>query len=229
MTVLHAHSSVDDPVNKGRPVNDGRPPAPPTSELLIRIVEGCPEGEVSVGNLIDGLGDRAFGIILLILSLPVAIPGPPGLPVIFGTPMLVFAAQLWLGHARPWLPSFVRQRKFPRATLLSLLRRVRPALAWLERVCRPRLLGMTDRLGERWLGAFIFICAIVLINPVPIPFTHLPLGFALAILSLGYVERDGFVILGGALAALVGMVINLSLTGGLLLVGFRFLQHFFAS
>lgn len=219
MTVSHAHASID----------EDHSPAPPTSELLIRIVEGCPEGEVSVGNLIDGLGDRAFGIILLILSIPVAIPGPPGLPVVFGTPMLVFAAQLWLGHARPWLPRFVRRRTFPRASLLSLLRRVRPTLAALENVCRPRWLALTDRRGERWLGAYIFFCAIVLINPVPIPFSHLPLGFALAILSLGYVERDGYVILGGVIAALIGMVLNLSLTGGLLVLGFRFLQRLLGS
>ena len=203
----------------------GTEPLPPTSRLLIRIVERCPEGQVSVGDLIDGLGDRAFGIILLILSIPVAIPGPPGLPIIFGTPMLVFAAQLWLGHHRPWLPGFVRRREFSKLSLLSVLRRVRPALAILEKVCRPRLLGLTEPLGERWLGAFIVVSCIVLINPVPIPFSHLPLAWALAVLFLGYVERDGWVILGAILAALVGMAINLSLTGSLLLLGFEFLRH----
>lgn len=219
MTVSHADS----------PFEHGTPAAPPTSELLIRIVERCPEGPVSVGDLIDGLGDRAFGIILLILAIPVAIPGPPGLPFIFGTPMLVFAAQLWLGHDRPWLPGFVRRREFPRVSLLSLLRRVRPALAMLEKVCRPRLLALTEPRGERWLGAFIFVSGVVLINPVPIPFSHLPLGFALAVLALGYVERDGWVILAGILAALAGIAINISLTGSLFLIGFKFLRHLFAS
>jgi hypothetical protein len=214
MTVSHADSRVDD--------------APPTSELLIRIVERCPEGQVSVGNLIDELGDRAFGIILLILSIPVAIPGPPGLPVIFGTPMLVFAAQLWLGHDRPWLPGFVRRREFPRISLLSVLRRVRPTLAFLENVCRPRLLPLTEPKGERWLGAYILLSCIVLINPVPIPFSHLPLAWALTVLFLGYVERDGWVILGGIVAALAGMAINLSLTGSLLLLGLKFLRHLLA-
>lgn len=214
MTIFHAHKSFDQ-----------EPLEATTSELLIRIVESCPEGEVSIGDLIDGLGDRAFGMMLLALALPVAIPGPPGVPNIFGAPMLVFAAQLMLGHARPWLPGFIRRRRFSRNSLLSLLRRVQPALAWLERVCRPRMLVLTERRGERWLGAFIFLCSIVLMNPVPIPFSHLPLGVALAVLSLGYVERDGIVLLGGLIGAILGVVLNLSLTGSLLLLGFKFLQH----
>ena len=201
------------------------PPALPTSELLIRIVENCPEGDVSVGDLIDGLGDRAFGVILLILSLPVAIPGPPGLPIVFGTPLLIFAAQLWLGHAHPWLPRFVRRRTFPRMSLLSLLRRCRPILARMEKICRPRILAITTPTGERWLGAFIALSAAVLINPVPIPFSHLPIAIAIVIMSLGYIERDGIVILTGAVAAVAGIAFNLSLTGGLLLMGFEFLRR----
>ena len=188
-------------------------------------MERCPEGEVSIGRLIDGLGDRAFGIILLILAVPTAIPGPPGLPVAFSIPMLVFTAQLWLGHSHPWMPGFIRRRRFSRPALLSVLRRVKPVLARLEQVCNPRLLSLTSGTGERLVGAYFFICAIVLMNPVPIPFTHLPLGAALVVLSLGYVERDGYVVIAGLFGALVGMVINMSLTGGALMLGLKLLRH----
>jgi len=215
VTLSHARAPFEDDVHTELP----------TSELLIRIVENCPEGEVSVGDLVDRLGDRAFAILLLILALPVSIPGPPGIPNIFGTPMLVFSAQLWLGHQHPWLPGFIRRRRFSRDALLALLRRARPVLARLERVCRPRMLALTDRRGERWLGAFICFCAIVLMNPVPIPFSHLPLGMALAILSLGYVERDGIVLIAGMVAAVLGVILNLSLTGSFLLLGLKFLRH----
>ena len=215
MTLSHAHKSFD----------DAAAVEVTTSEILIKIVENCPEGDISIGDLVDGLGDRAFAMVLLVLALPVAIPGPPGIPNIFGAPMLVFAAQLMLGHARPWLPGFIRRRRFSRGALLSLLRRVRPALAQLEQVCRPRILVMTERRGERWLGAFIFVCSIVLMNPIPIPFSHLPLGIALAVLSLGFVERDGIVLVGGLIGAILGVALNLSLTGSLLLLGFKFVQH----
>lgn len=199
-------------------------PEKPTSDLLIEIVEACPAGEITVGALIDGLGDRAFGIVLLILTLPVAVPGPPGLPLVFGTPMLIFTAQLFTGRHRPWMPEFIRRRRFSRDHLLSLLHKVKPALARIERICRPRLLRLTTGRGERAVGVFFFLCALVVMNPIPIPFSHLPLGIALAVLALGYVERDGVVVILGLLGAIFGVALNLSLTGGLFAVAFHYLH-----
>ena len=190
------------------------PPALPTSELLIRIVENCPDGPISIGDLIDGLADRAFGILFLMLTVPTAVPGPPGMPTAFGIPLLIFTAQLALKYDRPWMPDFVRRRRFSRNALLGVLRRVRPALAWLEGICRPRMLRLTERKGECRLGVFFFLCTIVLVNPIPIPFSHLPLAMAMVVLSLGYVERDGIVIIAGIIGALIGTAINISMLGG---------------
>jgi hypothetical protein len=200
------------------------PPLLPTSELLIHLVDCGAHDAMTVGELIDGLGGRAFSIILLLLTLPIAVPGPPGLPVVFAVPLLILSAQLSLGRPTPWLPGFVRRRRFSRKALLAVLRKVKPTLARLEGICRPRLTKLSDAAGQRWIGAFFFLCALVLTNPVPIPFTHLPLALALAVLSLGFVERDGIIIIGGALAALAGIAINLSLTGGALVLGFKFLH-----
>jgi hypothetical protein len=200
------------------------PPALPTSDLLIRIVENCPDGPISIGDLIDGLGDRAFGILFLMLTLPTAVPGPPGMPTAFGIPLLIFTAQLALRYDRPWMPEFIRRRRFSRNALLGVLRRVRPALARLESICRPRMLRLTERKGECRLGAFFFLCTIVLVNPIPIPFSHLPLAIALVVLSLGYVERDGIVIVSGIAASLIGIVINISMLGGVFVLIAKFLH-----
>jgi hypothetical protein len=196
----------------------------PTSELLIHLVGQGAKDEMTVGELIDGLGGRAFSIILLLLTLPIAVPGPPGLPLVFGIPLLILTAQLWLGRPAPWLPGFVRRRRFSRGALLMVLRKVRPTLARLEAICRPRLARLSGEVGQRWIGAFFFVCSIVLTNPVPIPFSHLPLAIALMILSLGFVERDGVVMIAGAIGAIAGIAINLSLTGGVLVLGFKALH-----
>lgn len=193
----------------------------PTSELLIRIVGGYPNGKMSIGELIDGMGGRAFSIILLLLTLPIAIPGPPGLPTAFSIPLLLVTVQLWLGRPAPWLPNLIRKRRFARDALLATLRRIKPALERLESVCSPRLLKMTDRTGERWVGVFYFLCALVLCNPIPIPFSHNPLAIALTVVAFGFVERDGFVIIGGAIGCLVGIAINISLTGSALILGLK--------
>jgi len=207
------------------PPDAAAPPTPiPTSELLIRIVGGWPTAEMTVGELIDGIGGRAFSIIMLLLTVPIAIPGPPGIPTAFCIPLLIVVTQLCLGRAAPWLPGFIRKRRFSRDALLKTLTRIRPALAKLESVCRPRLLRMTDRRGERWLGVYYLICCIVLTNPIPIPFSHNPLAIALSVVALGFVERDGYVIIAGAVGAVAGIVINISLTGAAILVGLKFLH-----
>jgi hypothetical protein len=200
------------------PDKDAPEPAP-TSELLIETVARWTHDEMSVGDLIDGLGDRAFSIIFLLLVLPTAVPGPPGLPVVFGIPLLFVTAQLWLGRAQPWLPDIIRRRRFSRPGLLKMLNHARPRLARLESVCRPRLSRLSDRRGERWIGAFFCLCTLFLVNPIPVPFSHLPLAVALVILALGFVERDGVVIIVGTIAALIGIVINISLVGSAVLLG----------
>lgn len=198
------------------------PPHPiPTSELLIRIVGEWPHERLSVGELIDGMGGRAFSIIMLLLTIPIAIPGPPGLPTAFCIPLILVTGQLCIGRPGPWLPNFIRKRSVARDGLLKTIQRIRPAMAKLESVCRPRLLRMTDRDGERWLGVFYFLCTVVLCNPIPIPFSHNPLAIALSIVALGFVERDGYVIIAGAIGSLIGIAINISLTGGALLLGLK--------
>ena len=197
----------------------------PTSELLIKTVRDGATNEMSVGELIDGLGDRAFALIFLLLVLPTAVPGPPGLPVVFGIPLLFVTAQLWIGRERPWLPDALRRRRFSRPALLAMLERARPRLKRLEAVCRPRLERLSDHRGERWIGAFFCFCTLFLVNPIPVPFSHLPLAIGLVVLALGLVERDGIVIIGGLIASVVGIVINISLVSSAVVLGTR-LFHF---
>jgi hypothetical protein len=62
------------------------------------------------------------------------------------------------------------------------------------------------------------------VNPIPIPFSHLPLAVALVVLSLGYVERDGWVVIAGTVGALIGIAINVSVMGGILMLGAKLLH-----
>jgi len=210
------------------------PPSPespselPTSDLLIWIVERGAGDAISIGELIDGLGERAFGIILLILTLPTAVPGPPGIPSAFSIPILMVAAQLFLGRLHPWFPEFIRRRRVSRKALLKIFRRVRPTLKRVEAVCRPRLLVLTGVRGEKWIGAFVFLCALVLGNPIPIPFSHLPLAAALVILSLGYVERDGYIVIAGGIGSVLGVAFNISLMGGIFVLIKKMFRLFFS-
>jgi len=78
-----------------------------TSAVLRAVVEQAPGERISVGDLVDAFGDRAFGFVLILFSLPNCVPAPPGIAGIVGTPVLIFGLQMMLGHRQPWLPGFI--------------------------------------------------------------------------------------------------------------------------
>ena len=53
-----------------------------------------------VDEAIEALGDRAYGLAMLMLALPMAVPisSIPGISTVFGIPLILIAAQLMLGR-----------------------------------------------------------------------------------------------------------------------------------
>jgi len=59
-----------------------------TSALLMQLAQAEGEERISVGEIVSRLGDRAPGLLLLMLALPMCIPNVPGISTIFGLLML---------------------------------------------------------------------------------------------------------------------------------------------
>lgn len=178
------------------------------SALLLAAVRG--EGErVTVGEIVDALDTRAFGLATLLFALPSCVPMPPGVPTIVGVALLVVSLQMVLGFHELWLPRLLADRSFPRPALVGALEKVEPRLQALERVAKPRLLWMTGQIGTRLIGVVILVLAIVLILPLP-PGGNFPPALAAAVLGLGIVERDGWIVaVGLGVTAVAGGVIIL--------------------
>ncbi|HYE51043.1 MAG TPA: exopolysaccharide biosynthesis protein, partial [Azospirillaceae bacterium] len=139
-----------------------------TSDMLARLVGGdyLPGARITLGEIIDTLGDRAFGALMLLFALPTCIPAPPGLSALTGTPILLFAIQLLAGFHKPWLPKSLRAKSFDRGSLAGLVRRAMPYVHKLERLSRPRLTLLVDGPAERVAGLVVLILAAVLILPI---------------------------------------------------------------
>jgi hypothetical protein len=196
-----------------------------TSDLLLRFLDSGDSERVLVGELVDGLGDRAFGIVLLVLALPNWIPGPPGPGLVFGAPMLIFAVQLMLGQHRLWLPGILRRRSFARADLRRIIERALPYLRRFENFCKPRLAIMTEGVGERLLGVLLFFLAAVL--TLPVPFTNTLLGVTIAVIAVGIIEQDGYLILGGWVLGFLAMGITLSVGAAFAVAVYLAIGHWF--
>ena len=173
------------------------------SDALIEALEGFTQEQVAIRDLLATIGDRAFGLVLLLFALPNCIPGPPGLGSILGLPVVLFGIQMARGRSAPRLPDFVGRRTVRRETLLAVAERGRPWLQKLERVCRPRLLVLSSRRSERLIG--MVITALALAITVPLPLTNFIPAVGVAIMALGLLEEDGVTILLGLTVGLIGM------------------------
>ena len=184
-----------------------------TSDLLDRAVARFDAEDVPLGALVDTLAERAFGLVLLVLALPCAVPFLYGVPQIVALPMVFVAAQLAAGRHTLWLPGGLRRRTLKKATLVDMIDRARPWLRRLERLSRPRLAGLTRRPAEQAIGLLLVLFSLTIL--VPLPATNTVPGIAVAIVSLGFIERDGALALAGTALGLVWTFVLLSLAGGL--------------
>lgn len=186
------------------------------SVLLRRLIAEHPHERISLDDLLNGVGHRAFGLLLLLLALPnsIPLPAPPGLSTIFGLPMAIFGAQLVLGHKTPWLPAFMRRKTLPRDEVLKFLDRAAPYLNKVERRLKPRMHRFVGATGERVAGLIIFVLAIIL--SLPIIFGNFLPALAVLLMALAILARDGLMMVAGWAASVVAVsVVGLVIYAGI--------------
>ncbi|MDB5317821.1 MAG: exopolysaccharide biosynthesis protein exod [Rhodospirillales bacterium] len=190
----------------------------PISRLLTDIAARCPNEEVSLGELAELLGDRGFGILILLLCLPAFLPGVAS---VFGLPILILGIQMGLGLRRPKLPGFVARQKFKRSHILHLAETSTRWLARVEGFVRPRPGAFVGTMGDRAVGWLTAYAAIMII--LPGPGTNGPPTFGTMIMALGVVESDNRTVGIGIAATIAG---NLFATGVLIAVGWLGVEAF---
>lgn len=192
----------EDPPIAAVPDEERRPRA---SELLEEFLEHDHAERIALYDLVRILGDRAFGALVLMLAIPNVLP-VPGLSTVTGLPIALAAAQMVLGRQRPWLPRRLGQASMEREAFLRVLKRAHPHVERIERgLLRPRLPALTSPMAERFLGVVMMVLASVL--ALPIVFGNQPPAFALALLGLGLIEKDGAFVVAGLVAGVVALAI----------------------
>ncbi|WP_241994154.1 exopolysaccharide biosynthesis protein [Chroococcidiopsis cubana] len=184
-----------------------------TSRLLRQFLERHAEQEyVSLGELVEELGDRAYGPLLVICALPEALPLPvAGVSAIIAIPLMLVSAQLSLGFSRPYLPKWLAKRRWKQKNLAKVVEKGLNYLAKAEKIVRPRWGFITSRLAQRLLGLFILLMAIVIALPIPLG-NMLP-AIAIVVISLGMSEGDGLLVIVGVVAASIILAVMVSAIG----------------
>ncbi len=185
-----------------------------TRALLDALLDGDDQQTLDFGALMRGLGRRAFGMLLLLSTLPAFIPIPIG-GALSGPLVVLLAAQLFIGLRRPWLPAFIARRGPKRQTLARFENIIAPWLLRLERVVRPRLGVMLDhRLASTLTGILLLLLGLLL--SLPIPFTNYLVGGLILLFALALLERDGALMLVAWGVGIATLATTGTLSGGLI-------------
>lgn len=193
-----------DQVSDGKPARGARPRPRRLSELFVAIAAEA-EGNISVGEIIDGLGDRSFAAALLLFAALNLLPLPPGATFFTGAPLVLVAMQMVWGSPRVWMPKMVREKTIPAEKFRNAVSWIAPRLHKIEKLIRPRYWPFWHRQGEIIIGAVTLVLAIII--TLPIPLGNWPPALAIAFISLALSERDGIMLAIGAFVAIVAIAI----------------------
>lgn len=177
--------------------------------VLSRAAEAGDGEQVTIADLIDGFGRRAYGPLLVFLGIVMLTPvgAIPGAPLVTTSLVLLLMGQSLMRQGAPWVPGRVRRFEIDRDRLRDALKKAAPWVRWLDRVTRPRL-GVIFEGPMAWIWSLI--CIAIALTMLPLGFV--PFGVAipaasLALIGLGLMNSDGVAALAGvALALAAGWV-----------------------
>jgi len=179
---------------------------------------------LTLAELKQALRGRGPAILLILLALPFCFVAIPGLSMPFGIAICLIGARLAIGR-EPWLPHFIMRRRLSTARSAQLLTGAIKVARQLEKFVRPRLAFLHAGPGMlRLIGLGIVIASLGLMLPLPIPFSNSIPAWAVVLLAIGMMEKDGLCVLLGHLTAM-GTWIFIGLTSAFAVGGFqRFLD-----
>ena len=134
----------------------------PTSTVLRALLLRVPGETVSLGWLIDQLGERSFGIVLLLLGLLASLPGASVVVILIAVPafqMLIVPPHVF--------PRFLAARTFRMQHLATMLGYAVPSLRYLERFIRPRWRASLET-TKRVVGRAILLVGVLLFAAIPL-------------------------------------------------------------
>ena len=171
-----------------------------TTTEILRELASSSEGNITLEHLLASLGERSFGLAMLVLALPNTVPLIPGFASLCAVPMFIIAYQMVAGKSCIRLPRRFNQLKLPRVKLSKLLLRCIPFIERMEQVIKPRFAPLSNIVAEKMIGLLWAMLAAIIF--LPIPFGDPVPSFCASLLALGMLEKDGLVIVCGVIVSL---------------------------
>ncbi|HYE44497.1 MAG TPA: exopolysaccharide biosynthesis protein [Caulobacter sp.] len=173
---------------------------PQTLEDLLGELDEAARGNgarVSVEEVLEAVGRRSFGPLLLVAGLLGMTPvsAVPSAPSVIAVTVILIAGQLLIGRQAIWLPRVLLERSVKAATLRKAVKMARKPARLVDRVVKPRLPALTGPAADRAVAG---VCVLIAAAVPPLeflPFVAFVPSLAIAIFGLALVGRDGLLVL----------------------------------
>lgn len=164
------------------------------------------EGEtVTVGDLLNAVGRRSYGPVLLLLGFIAISPLTiiPGANFLVAFVTLIFTIQMVVGRKYPWIPKRALTFSFQRKHLIMGVAAADKYVAQVDRFLKPRLTFLTQTPFAQLVALACAAAALVTFPLGFVPFGPFVPSLAILLFGLAITARDGFVIILAG-ASLVG-------------------------
>lgn len=182
--------------------------------LIASLVEQTTGNSVSIEDLLNAVGRRAFGPLLLLLGFIAISPLTivPGTSWLVAFVTLLIAIQVLIGQERPWLPKKALAVSFPREALIKGADVMAKPARIVDSFLKPRIGVLTEPPFVQLVSILAIIGALVSFPLGLVPFGPILPGLAIMLIGLGLTARDGIMLLlaGGAMMGAIYFVIRIA-------------------
>jgi hypothetical protein len=160
-------------------------------EELETVADGAQE--ITVRQLRDVIGKRAFAPLLLLASLLGFTPFGvvPGVPTALAVFVIIVAGQIAIGCRTVWAPSRLLALHVKGHNLQKATQALQPFARTVDKIIRPRLSFLTE---PPYSSAIAITCILLALTIPPfelVPLVDMPLWAAMVAFSLALFAHDG--------------------------------------
>jgi hypothetical protein len=170
-------------------------------EVLDKILESSEHcDEISIGDLLEMVGRRSFGPILLlagIITLAPLVGDIPGVPTIMGIIVFLTAIQLLFNQQNLWLPNALLKHSVKKETIHKAIHKLEKPAAYVDRLLSPRLTYLTANAMNYVVAVVCLLISLTMPVMEFIPFSANFAGAALTAFGLSLIAKDGLLALMG--------------------------------
>ena len=176
------------------------------SVVLAELVRSIPADGLTLRELLTRLGERGLLLLAMVLAVPFLLPvSIPGTSTPFGLIIALIGVSL-ITNRPPWLPERLMSCRLTADTVVPVLERGARLCARIEEWIHPRLFLLTHQTTiGRINGVLLVVSALLLMIPLPLPFSNTLPAYGILFLAAGTLERDGYVALAGYVMVLLSI------------------------